>query len=66
MITLMVEPYCQDCCYFEADVNTSEMFAENYCEFVNTTIRCKSQKRCADLIIRYIKGLTKGEETNDD
>ena len=44
MITLMVEPYCQDCCYFEADVNTSGMFAENYCEFVNTTIRCKSQK----------------------
>lgn len=34
MITLMVEPYCQDCCYFEADVNTSRMFAENYFEFV--------------------------------
>ena len=58
MIRLIIEDYCKDCAYFEANVN--QIRIEDYCDSFScyTTIECKNKDLCKtmlDHLINYTK-----------
>lgn len=54
MIELSVEPYCENCMMFEADVNCSKFYANNQTVEVKTIVQCKRRKLCNNLT-NYLK-----------
>lgn len=59
-IKLEVQPYCESCCDFEADVTKPERISRfdeeyliTYIRQTDTTVRCKYANRCANLM-RYL------------
>lgn len=61
MITLELEPYCQDCRGFEAETsdetNTLYSRGELVESVVDIRVRCKYRKRCANMM-RYLSRQT--------
>lgn len=60
-IKLEVQPYCSECCDFEADVTKPERvtamaygFDESMAVRTDTIVRCKYAKRCV-AIKRYLR-----------
>lgn len=60
-IRLEIQPYCSDCCDFEADVTKPER-KQNACTgdlyLSDTIIHCKNAKRC-EAIKRYLTNKSK-------
>lgn len=64
MITIDVQPYCQNCPDFEADV--CKFIAESVnLEEINTKISCTKRKRCAGLVRYLTKENTQSENDED-
>lgn len=63
MIKLEVEPYCEDCLIFDAEVESPQKYYCG-CDLVSQTdtiIHCSHRSTCASLM-RYLKRtLSKGE-----
>lgn len=62
MIRLEVQPYCQECLDFEADVDKAEVYTcdsnTHYCS--DTIIRCERRKHC-ESIRKFLEQKMKGE-----
>lgn len=58
MIRLEVEPYCDDCIYFEPDVSEKpSRLTDGYKDYYygDTVVRCKNRRICKNLM-RHLKG----------
>ena len=53
-IRIEVEDYCHECPEFEADVDTSTLYACGNTVAVSHVIRCEKRERCAS-IERYLR-----------
>ena len=64
MIRLSVEPYCQNCLDFDADVTKAERtrLGDGSLGYTDTLVQCKHRRRCAG-IVRYLEQQAKGENT---
>ena len=49
MITLKVEPYCEDCDQFEAETKTSAIYSNSEKTYCDTMITCANRKKCKEL-----------------
>lgn len=65
-IKLDIQPYCESCCDFEADV-TKPVKTSHYMlgeelvvKYTDTVVKCKYANRCANLM-RYLTKKNKGE-----
>lgn len=54
MITLKVEPYCENCNLFEAESDTTAIYSANTLYHRETIITCTNRKKCKELY-EYIK-----------
>ena len=63
MITLKVEPYCEDCDQFEAETKTTEIFSDSEKTYCDTIITCANRRKCKELL-EHIKA--KGRKRNED
>lgn len=63
-IKLEVQPYCESCCDFEADVTKPErttLYGDGvglYTSQTDTIVKCKYANRCANLV-RYLNRQSK-------
>ena len=64
-IKLKVDPYCENCPHFEADVDKQTLYLEGYDELglsykkeqkTYTYIRCKNQEKC-EQIMNYLSNV---------
>lgn len=66
MICLEVEPYCDDCQGFDADVIRPERtYADNEVVMSNTIVRCKYRNRCR-AIKKYLERQAKSKEVSNE
>ena len=49
MITLKVEPYCEDCDQFEAATETTEIYSDSEKKYCDTMITCANRRKCKEL-----------------
>lgn len=69
MIKLRVEPYCQDCPYFEPLVIKSEYTRDTEGGLFHTDICCESHRKCENIALRVMNKtrdlLWEEEKTNE-
>ena len=53
MITLEVEPYCEDCRYFEPAHTTNTFYHENTIIRVETVVECVNREKCRNIAKQY-------------
>ena len=61
MIKLDIEPYCENCAAFEADVKKTNAYQEDMIVLNTKWIRCKHRYLC-----RNLKNYLKRELTNNE
>lgn len=63
MIKIDVQPYCQDCQVFEADVANAHKTINDDGEFdlTDTIVQCRRRNLCAGLVKHFRKQFQKGE-----
>ena len=49
MITLKVEPYCENCKRFEAETATTAIYGGNTLYHYETIITCTNRQKCKEL-----------------
>ena len=53
MIKLDVDNYCQNCDYFESEVNTLDFYGNDTLLNRDTLITCRNRARCKSLLFEY-------------
>ena len=53
MIKLDVDNYCQNCDYFESEVNTLDFYGNDTLLNRDTLITCRNRARCKALLCDY-------------
>ena len=54
MIKLDVDNYCQNCDYFEPEVNTLDFYGNDTLLNRDTLITCRNRTRCKSLLCDYL------------
>jgi len=49
MISLKVEPYCEDCDQFEAATETTAIYSDLEKKYCDTMITCANRRKCKEL-----------------
>ena len=65
MIKLDIQPYCEDCVNFEADVETNIYYVYFDEKQIVSSVRCKNRKICEN-IKRYLERRTGNDVGKDD
>ena len=65
MIILDIEPYCQNCAHFEAEVERVNIFAGNSCVKADTYVRCEHKLFCRNILNMLKENLQQEEKNND-
>lgn len=62
MIRLEVQPYCQECLDFEADVDKAELISDGPMSRLqsDTIVRCERRRRC-ESIRKFLEQKMKGD-----
>lgn len=65
MIKLDIEPYCQECAHFEAEVERTNIFADHACVKADTHVRCTHKLFCRNILNMLKENLQQEEKSND-